>query len=167
MTIYTWLLRRKWILLAAGLPVLVALWWAFRPEKLWINQKVNEPAPFDASSDPQPIVTGRFEAKSQQTTGRATIYKKNTGEQYLHLSDFTAPSDPDAHVALGQGGDQGLTQDDLKNGFDHIDLGPLKANQGDQNYDLPAATDLTKYAAVVIYGERSHTVVGLAKLEPF
>ena len=29
-----------------------------------------------------------------------------------------------------------------ENSGDRIDLGPLKTNQGDQNYDLPAATDL-------------------------
>lgn len=165
MTIHTWLLRRKWILLAVGLPVLVALWWAFRPEKLWINQKVNEPAPFDARSDAQPILTGRFEGKAQQTTGRASIYKKPGGEEYLRLSDFTTPSHPDVHVALARGLD--LTQDVLKDALDRIDLGSLKTNQGDQNYDVPAATDLTKYDAVVIYGERSHLMVGLAKLEPF
>ena len=155
-----WLLRRKWILIAVGLPVLVALWWAFRPEKLWIDQKVNEPAPFDTSADPQPILTGRFEGNAQQTNGRATIYKK-PGEEYLHLSDFTAPSGPDIHVAL--------VHDDAqaKSGPDSVDLGPLKANQGDQNYNLPGGTDLNKYDAVLIYAEPSHAVFGLAKLEPF
>jgi hypothetical protein len=43
----------------------------------------------------------------------------------------------------------------------------LKSDQGDQNYDLPAATDLNKYEAVVIYGERLHAEFGLARLEPF
>jgi hypothetical protein len=162
----TWLLRRKWILVAVGLPVLVALWWAFRPEKLWINQKVNEPAPFDASSGPQPIFTGQFEGKSQ-TSGLATIYKKPGGEEYLRLSDFTAPNDSDTHVLLGRGDDRDLTQDVLKGGIEDVDLGPLKTNQGDQNYDVPAATDLNKYDAVVIFGERSHMIFGLAKLEPF
>ena len=165
--IRTWLLRRKWLLLAVGLPVVIALWWAFRPEKLWINQKVNEPAPFDASSDPQPILTGRFETKAQQTAGRATIYKKPDGEQYLRLSDFTTPSDPYIHVVLGRADDPNLAQGVVKGDLDGIDLGPLKANPGDQNYDLPAATDLNKYNAVVIYSQRPHAVLGLAKLESF
>jgi hypothetical protein len=158
MTIHasTWLVRRKWILAAVGLPVLVALWWAFRPEKLWINERVNEAAPFDTSGGPQPILTGRFEGKAQQMSGRATIYKKPGGEEYLHLSDFAAPNAPDAHVLLG-------SEDDLG----RIDLGPLQNNQGDQNYDLPAAADPNKYGAVVIYSEMSRTVLGLAKLEPF
>jgi hypothetical protein len=43
----------------------------------------------------------------------------------------------------------------------------LKANQGDQNYDLPDSADLSKYDAVVIYCERFHVVFGLAKLDKF
>src|SRR5215472_15859435 len=97
-----WLLRRKWILIAVGLPVLVVLWWAFRPEKLWINQTVNEPAPFDSSGDPQPILTGRFEGNTRQTSGRATIYKKPGGEEYLRLSDFTTSSGWDVRIALAR-----------------------------------------------------------------
>ncbi|HTW63080.1 MAG TPA: DM13 domain-containing protein [Bryobacteraceae bacterium] len=160
MTIHanTWLLRRKWILVAVGLPVLVALWWAFRPEKLWINEKVNEAAPFDTSAGPQPILIGRFEGNAQQTSGRATIFKKPGGEEYLHLSAFSTANGPDTHVLLAQSGDPNLAP---------IDCGPLKSSEGDQNYDFPSATALNKYQTVIIYGERSHTVFGLAKLEPF
>ena len=169
MTIDTskWSLRRKWILVAVGLPVLVALWWAFRPEKLWVNQKVNEAAPFDTSGAPQPILTGRFEGKADHTSGRATIYKKPGGEEYLRLSDFATSKGSDVHVVLARGDDRNLSQEAGKAGLDSIDLGPLQINQGDQNYDLPAATDLNKYADVVVYCERSHAVVGLARLEPF
>ena len=167
MTIHTgtWLVRRKWILAAVGLPVLVALWWAFRPEKLWINEKVNEAAPFDTSGGPQPILTGRFDGKAQQTSGRATIYKKPGGEEYLRLSDFAALNGEGVHVVLARGDDQNLAEEAGKGRLESIDLGSLKSNQGDQNYDLPAATDLSKYDAVVIYSERSAS--GLAKLEPF
>jgi hypothetical protein len=159
-----WLSRHKRILTAASLPILVALWWAFRPEKLWINQAVNEPAPFDTSGDPQPIFTGRFDGK---TGGRVTVFKKPGGDQYLRLSDLSVPGDPEAHVELARSGNLSQTQDKGKAGFDSIDLGPLKSNQGDQNYDLPAAVDLAKYNAVVIHGKRTDSVFGLAKLEPF
>jgi len=153
--------RRKWILVSVALPVLVVLWWAFRPEKLWINEKVNETAPFDTSDGPQPILTGRFEDKAQQTSGRATIFKKPGGEEYLRLSDFTTSNSGDVHVVLARSENRG--------DIDRIDLGPLKSNQGDQNYDLPAAAakELGKYDAVVVYSEQSHAVFGLAKLEAF
>jgi hypothetical protein len=48
-----------------------------------------------------------------------------------------------------------------------VELGALKRNQGDQNYDLPKAADLNKYQAVVIYCERLHAIFGVAKLEKF
>ena len=90
----SWFSRRKWVLVAVGLPILVAAWWAFRPEKLWINQKVSEQAPFASSSDPQPLYTGRLEGKAHQTSGRATIYKAPDGTQYLRLTDFTTSNGP-------------------------------------------------------------------------
>jgi hypothetical protein len=162
-----WLLRRKWILLAVGLPVLVALWWAFRPEKLWINQTVNEPAPFDTSADSQPILTGRFEGKAQPTSGRATIYKKPGGEAYLRLSDFNTSSGRYVHIVLARSVDLIVAPKAVNDALDSIDMGPLKSNEGDQSYDLPAAADLHRYDAAVVYSQQSHTVLGLAKLEPF
>lgn len=163
----TWLLRRKWILAAVALPFLIALWWALRPEKLWNNQKVSEAAPFDASGEPQPILTARFKAKAQQTSGRATVYKKPGGGEYLRLSDFTPPDGSNIHVLLARSDDAILAQEVGDGQLQGIDCGPLKSSQGDQDYDLPMASDLKKYEAVVIYGEMSHTVLGTAKLEPF
>jgi len=153
--------------IAVGLPVLVAAWWAFRPEKLWINEKVNEPAPFASTTDPQPLYTGRLEGKAHQTNGRATIYKSSDGKQYLRLTDFTTSKGPDVHVVLARSDDKGLEQEIVKGALDSVELGSLKGNQGDQNYDLPESADLTNYRAVVIYCERFHTIFGVAKLEPF
>jgi hypothetical protein len=159
--------RRKWILVAAGLPILVAAWWAFRPEKLWINQKVSEPAPFASSTDPQPLYTGRLEGRAHQTSGRATIYKTSDGEQSLRLTDFSTSNGPDVHVLLARSSDENLTQEIVKGQLDSVELGPLKGNQGDQNYGLPASVDLQKYNAAVIYCERFHAVFGVARLEQF
>jgi hypothetical protein len=161
------MLYRKWILAAVGLPILVAAWWAFRPEKLWINQKVSEPAPFASSTDPQPLYTGRLEGKAHQTSGRATIYKTPDAKQYLRLTDFSTSNGPDVHVVLARGDEANLTQEIVKGQLDSVELGSLKGNQGDQNYDLPASVDLQKYNAAVIYCERFHAVFGVARLEPF
>jgi hypothetical protein len=163
----SWLSRRKWILVALGLPILVAAWWAFRPEKLWINEKVSEPAPFASNSDPQPRYTGLLEGKAHQTSGRATIYKTSDGKQYLRLTDFTTSNGPDVHVLLGRGDDENLKEEIVKGQLDGVELGSLKGNQGDQNYDLPTSVELQKYNAVVIYCERFHAVFGVARLEQF
>jgi hypothetical protein len=166
-SVHLWLSRRKWILAAVGVPVLVAAWWLFRPEKLWVNVKVNEAAPFGASADLQPLYTGLLAGRAHPTGGRASIYQTPDGKRDLRLTDFTTSNGPDVHVLLAQSTDEKLKQDFVKGEFSSVELGPLKANQGDQNYDLPDSADLSRYDAVVIYCERFHVVFGLAKLEKF
>lgn len=159
--------RYKWIVILIGAPVLAGAWWAFRPEKLFINQKVNEAAPMALSSEPEALYTAKLEGKVHQTSGRATIYKSADGKEYLRLSDFTTSNGPDVHVLLARAEDKALESEVVQGGLDGVELGALKGNEGDQNYDLPTATDLNKYQAVVIYCERFHAVFGVAKLEKF
>jgi hypothetical protein len=163
----SWLLAKKWILAIIGVPVLVAAWWLFRPEKLWVNVKVNEPAPFAASADPQPLYTGLLAGRAHPTSGRASIYQTPDGKRDLRLTDFTTSNGPDVHVVLVHSADDNLNQDFVKGELDRVEVGLLKANQGDQNYDLPDSADLNKYDTVVIYCERFHAVFGVAKLDKF
>jgi len=161
------LLRRKWILAGVGVPVLGLAWWAFRPEKLWINQRVDEPAPFVSSSDPQPLYIGRLTGKAHPTSGRVSIYKASDGKRDLRFTDFTTSNGPDVHVLLARSSDEKLSQGLVNGELNSVELGRLKANQGDQNYALPVSADLSKYDAVVIYCERFHVVFGVAKLDKF
>lgn len=163
----TWASRKKAILAAIAIPALVAAWWAFRPEKLFLNQKVNEAAPAALSSEPEPLYTGRLEGKIHSTSGRATVYKTAEGKEYLRLSDFTTSNGPDVHVLLVRANDKALELEIVKGDLDGVELGSLKGNQGDQNYDLPATADLNQYQAVAIYCERFHAIFGVAKLEKF
>jgi len=165
--LYGSLTRKKWILMGVGVPVLFALWWAFRPEKLWINQKVDEPAPFTSVAGPQPLYTGTLQAKAHPTSGRATIFKAPSGVDYLRLTDFQTSNGPDVHVVLARGDDQNLGHEIVKGQFDSVELGALKGNEGDQNYDVASSVDLNKYDTVVIYCERFHAIFGEARLEPF
>jgi len=41
----------------------------------------------------------------------------------------------------------------------------LKGNTGNQNYEIPAATDLSKYKSVAIWCKRFRTGFGVAPLE--
>jgi hypothetical protein len=159
--------RNKWILILIGIPVLVGAWWAFRPERLFINQKVNEAAPAALSSEPEALYTGKLEGKIHQTSGRATVYKSTDGSEYLRLSDFTTSNGPDVHVLLVRAEDKALGGEIVKGELDGVELGTLKGNHGDQNYDLPASVDLNKYQAVAIYCERFHAIFGVARLERF
>jgi hypothetical protein len=162
-----WFSRNKWSLVLIGVPVLAGAWWAFRPEKLFINEKVNEAAPAALSAEPETLFTGKLEGKIHPTSGRATIYKTADGREYLRLSDFTTSNGPDVHVLLARAEDKALESEMVKGDLDSVELGALKGNQGEQNYDLPTAADLNKYQAVVIYCERFHAIFGVAKLEKF
>jgi hypothetical protein len=161
-----WLLGKKWILAIMGVLILMA-WWLFRPEKLWVNVKVDEPAPFSSTADLQPVYTGLLTGRAHPTSGRASIYETPDGKRDLRLTDFMTSNGPDVHVVLAQSADEDLRQDFVKGELNGVELGVLKANQGDQNYDLPDSAELRKYDAVVIYCERFHAVFGLAKLEKF
>jgi Electron transfer DM13 len=163
----SWLRGKKWILAGIGVPILVVAWWVFRPEKLWVNVKVNEPAPLGSSADLQPLYTGLLAGKVHPTSGRASIYQMLDGKRELRLSDFMTSNGPDVHVLLAQAADENLKQDFVKGELNSVELGLLKANQGDQNYDLPGSVDLSRYDAVVIYCERFHAVFGVAKLDKF
>lgn len=163
----SWSSRERWIFGLIGAPVLVGAWWAFRPEKLFINKSVNEAAPFAAESESQPIYTGKLQGKAHATSGRATIYESAQGKRYLRLSDFVTSNGPDVHVLLASAEDKALEQEIVRGNLDGLELGSLKGNRGDQNYDLPVNADLQQYQAVVIYCERFHAVFGVAKLEKF
>ena len=158
-------LRRKWAWIAIGLPILIVAWLAFRPEKLWINQRVNEPAPFASRPEARPIFAGQLEGRSHPTSGRATIYESLGGKRYLRLTNFMTSNGPDVHVVLARAEDPALDQKIVKGNLDYVELGKLKGNQGDQNYDVPATVDLQKYNAVVIYCERFNAVFGVAREE--
>jgi Electron transfer DM13 len=166
-SVNSWLTGKKWILVGVGVPVLVAAWWAFRPEKLWVNVKVNEPSPFSSSADLQPLYTGVLVGRAHPTSGRASIYQTPDGKRDLRLTDFKTSNGPDVHVVLAQSTDEKLGQDFVKGELNTVELGLLKANQGDQNYALPDSADLSRYDEVVIYCERFHAVFGVAKLEKF
>jgi len=62
------------------------------------------------------------------------------------------------HVVQVRAEDKALEQEVVKRELEHVELGALKGNQGDQNYDLPATVDLNQYQAVAILREVSRDI---------
>src|SRR5260370_38499283 len=139
----SWLSRYKWVAVLIGIPVLAGAWWAFRPERLFINQKVNEEAPAALSAGPETLYRGKLEGKVHPTSGVATVYKSVDGKEYLRLSYFTTSNGPDVHVILVRSEDKALDGDIVKRDLDSVELGPLKEIHVDHNSDFPASADLT------------------------
>lgn len=145
------------VLIIAGLGV----WYAFRPERLFINKKVNEQFP-TASAASNQIASGQFHNGAHETKGMATLFQLADGKKTLRLTNFETSNGPDVHVYLVAAQDAKDNDEVTKAGF--VDLGSLKGNIGDQNYDLPANADLAKYRAVTIWCKRFSVNFGTAPL---
>lgn len=147
------------VLIVAG-----AAWYAFRPERLFINQRVNEqfPTASAANNTTTKVASGQFHNGAHETKGTATVFQLADGKKALRLTDFQTSNGPDVHVYLVAAEDAKDNDTVTRAGF--LELGSLKGNIGDQNYDLPANTDLSKYRAVTIWCKRFGVNFGTAPL---
>ena len=160
--------KKVWI--GIGLVVAAIGWYAFRPELLFVNKSVSESFPAatvaantpDSVVSPRQLATGQFKGYAHETQGNAGIYEVN-GKRVLRLTDFKTSNGPDVHVYLVAAPD---AKDDatVKNaGF--LDLGSMKGNMGDQNYEVPDNADLKKYQAVTIWCARFNVNFATAPLK--
>ena len=150
-----------------GLLILAGLWFAFRPEKLLVNKKVNEAPPAQTAGELTPLLTGRFVGEVHKTSGRASVYRQPNDSRVLRLSDFSTSNGPAVHVLLIDGTSTDPSKDFALAAVRNVDLGDLKGNQGDQDYAIPKDVDLKTFGTVAIYCERFHANFGTAKLEEF
>ena len=86
--------------------------------------------------------------------GYAKILTLSDGSQILRLEDFRSTNGPDVHLYLSTD----------KQASNFIDLGRLKANNGDQNYQIPIDTDFNKYKYVLIWCQPFSVLFGSAQL---
>jgi len=113
------------------------------------------------------LATGTFHGKVHSTSGRATIYQEADGKLVLRLTNFKTSNGPDVHVILVATKNADDDANFLKSSIERVELGSLKGNQGDQNYEIPSNTDLSKFQTVSIYCERFNANFGAAPLEKF
>ncbi|MGB9510524.1 MAG: DM13 domain-containing protein [Candidatus Acidiferrum sp.] len=158
---------KKWTKFAIPIAVVVlaAAWYAFRPERLVVNRRVDEAMPTGQSGlSAQALESGRFYSILHPTEGTATIYQTGDGTHVLRLTNFSTSNGPDVHVymvAADYAKDAATVE---KAGF--VDLGVIKGNIGDQNYTLAGNLDLAKYRAVSIWCKRFSVNFGAAALRP-
>jgi hypothetical protein len=110
------------------------------------------------------LATGTFHGVVHKTSGRATVYQA-TGENVLRLTHFATSNGPNLHILLLAAADAKDDENFLNEKVERIDLGPLKGNEGDQNYVIPAGTDLARYKSVAIFCERFNANFGTAPLD--
>jgi hypothetical protein len=106
--------------------------------------------------------SGTFVGADNFHEGEGTAVILQQGDQrVLRFEDFRVTNGPDLHVILSKSADP-IGSGAL--GDDYIDLGSLKGNAGNQNYELSADLDLSEYQSVVIYCQPFHVLFAAASL---
>jgi hypothetical protein len=162
-------MSKRNVIIGLGVIVLAIAWYAFRPELLFINKTVSEefpggPAMASIDKGPRIITKGNFKGLAHETSGLASIYRLGEGRLTLRLSEFATSNGPDVHVYLVAAEVEKGNDAVKQAGF--IDLGSIKGNIGDQNYDIPVDADLNKYRTVSIWCARFGVNFGSAELDP-
>ncbi|NDB33055.1 MAG: hypothetical protein EB154_00015 [Nitrosopumilaceae archaeon] len=104
------------------------------------------------------VASGQFTGANDgihNAQGWAKLVKLADGNQLLRFEDFQATNGPDLHVYLA-------TDTSAK---DYVDLGKLKANIGNQNYDVPEGTDLAKYNTALVWCKQFSVLFGSAEIK--
>jgi hypothetical protein len=110
------------------------------------------------SSEPKKESSGEFKDADSfhRGSGTATVYLLADGSRILRFESFAVTNGPDLRVLL--------VKEDGVVGDDYVELGRLKGNQGNQNYEIPAELDLSLYKGVIIYCKPFHVVFATASL---
>lgn len=176
-------------LLAAAVVGVLAL---FQPWKLWVDDTVDQAAPAGAvpltTDSPAPVspppespapdagpattvvpapttvpapgaAPTQFVSRGHGTTGSLVFLADGQGRRYARFEGLDTSNGPDLKVYLSTNPVDGPEQafDD-----DFVDLGRLQGNIGDQNYEIAAGVDLSRYRSVVIWCDRFNSAFGAA-----
>ena len=131
-----------------------------------LESDVGRPEPTPTSTTvatgPMVLVEGTFIDRSHPTSGMAVVLGDGDGQRVLRLEGFRTDNGPDLFVYLSA-----ASADSPAGDFDadFVDLGVLKGNVGDQNYEIPPEVDLDRYSTAVIWCRRFAVVFGAADLE--
>jgi len=160
-------MSKRNIIMGAGVILVAVLWYAFRPELLFINKTVSEEFPGGAAmasieKGPMVVSKGSFKGLAHETKGLAAVYQLADGKRTLRLTEFETSNGPDVHVYLVAAPD--TTDSDMVKQAGFVDLGSIKGNIGDQNYEVPTSVDLHKYRSVSIWCARFGVNFGSAAL---
>jgi hypothetical protein len=157
---------RKWVFVILAIVIGLGLvaWYAFRPERLVVNQTVNEAFPGGQAGAAQTLASGTFHSVLHPTEGTATVYRLGDGSRVLRFTKFKTSNGPDVHVYMVAADDAKDHATVLHAGF--IDLGLIKGNIGDQNYTIGPDVDLSKYRTVSVWCKRFSVNFGAAPLIP-
>jgi hypothetical protein len=130
-----------------------------------VNNSINEPMNQTLVQEDQQRIpnapnvprTGSFVGVGDgihNAEGIAKVILLQDGSSILRLENLHVTNGPDLYVYLSPD----------KSASDFVNIGKLKANNGNQNYEIPAGTDLSKYDTVLIWCRPFSVLFGSAEL---
>jgi hypothetical protein len=152
----------RWPVLGSYVAIAVAAG-AYLGSSLVFDDVVNEqvavaapapPAAATGSSEPPAddrprnvrLRAGAFEAVGHPARGQATLIRLAEGGRVLTLTDFEVDNGPDLRLYLVAG--PARSEGEVS---DYVDLGALKGNRGNQQYEIPRSVDLERYSTAVVW----------------
>ncbi len=161
---------KKIIFAIIAVIVLSAAWYLFSP--LIITKTIDDAFPEVTMDEAMPeaeqsatrVSTGVFQGTDDfhVGSGSVSLYTLMNEERLLRFENFSVTNGPDLRVLLTRHPNPQTTED-LDEGY--IELGKLKGNKGNQNYEVSDAIDTTLYPGVVIYCKPFHVIFSKATLE--
>jgi len=115
---------------------------------MFLDDEVNERVARVTPEGSRNVLLGRgsFEPLAHSAAGRATAIRTAAGARVLTLTNFEVDNGPDLRVYLVSGPARDESEVE-----EFEDLGALKGNRGNQQYDLPRGLDLERFTTVVIW----------------
>ena len=133
----------------------------FQPWQLFLDTRVDDAAPAGASVIETTAVPSSFVSLDKSTRGAVTLLADDSGRRYVRFEELDTSKGPDVRVYLSTNAVDGPESafDD-----DYVELGGLQGNLGNQNYEIPAGTELDRFRSVVIWCDRFDSAFGAAAL---
>lgn len=175
--------------LVLALAAAFALYW-FAPWNLFVDRRVDESlpaaagvtepeaagaaagstgAPADTDEAPDAsaggvwtLASGAFRGLEHATAGMALVVELEDGSRFVRLQELDTSNGPDLRVVLT---DQPVSDDwHVWDDGAIVDLGALKGNLGNSNYQVPGGVDLERFQTVVIWCRRFSVGFGVAPI---
>lgn len=149
-------MKLKTIIISVSIfAALIIAFWLVSP--LFINKTVNERLPVHDSE----AFTIKLESQGvfvdadsfHKTSGTVKVVNIE-GDKFLSLEDFQTANGPDLFVYLAK---------DFE-AKDFVNLGELKGNIGNQNYEIPEEVDINSYNKVLIWCRAFGVLFGSAEI---
>ncbi|MCH8745124.1 MAG: DM13 domain-containing protein [Chloroflexi bacterium] len=131
-----------------------------------VDQAMPEAMASESSADgPVKLKTGELRDADNfhKGSGQATIYRNTDGSHLLRLENLKVTNGPELHVILTPHPNPMSRSDVSAPGY--VDLGRLKGNIGNQNYEIPADVDVAAQGSIVIYCKPFHVIFSVATLQ--